>query len=104
MPNNKERLDNLEPGLELVQESLRSVQEEMRKANIDTEGRFKRMETSFGRMLEETINQMQELIVTSRESGSSTVHGNRRDEERQYPRDQGNDNPFAMASAQGQGR
>ncbi|VYS48158.1 unnamed protein product [Arabidopsis thaliana] len=101
MPNNKERLDDLKAGLELVQESLRSVREELRKSIIDTESRLKTMETSFGRMLEETMNQMRELIVTSRESGSSTANGNRRVEDQQSPMGHGQDNPFAMAPTQG---
>lgn len=105
MPNNKERLDDLEAGFGLMQESLETVREEIQKGNADFDGKLQRMEKSFSRTLEETMNQMRELIATSRESSTSTSRGYRRTEE-PNPADQRseNTNPFALTATQGQSR
>lgn len=106
MPNNKERLNDLEVGLRLMQESLNTVQEEMQKWNAGIDGKLQWMETSFRRMLEETVNQMRELIVVSRESSSSMNQRYRRTEEQQYKMNQRseNTNPFAVTPTQGHAR
>lgn len=55
-------------------------------------------------MLEETVNQMRELIATSRESGTSMTRGFQRGEEQHYPMEQRTDitNPFAANLNHGQ--
>lgn len=76
MPNNKERIDDLEAGLGLVQD-------ELQKLSTGINDKFRGLELTLNRTVEESLSRMMEMVTTGREGGSSISRGNRQTEEHQ---------------------
>lgn len=69
MANTKERLDDLEAGLGMVQDKLQ-------KLSTGINDKFRGMEQSFNRTVDESLQHMMEMVMQGRESGSSATCGN----------------------------
>lgn len=86
---NKERLDNLEAGLGMLQD-------EFEKFTVGIDDRIRGMESSFQRTLEENLGRMQELVASNREGGSSAPRRSREPDTRHStPRQEETLHPFA---------
>lgn len=73
MGNTKERLDDLEAGLGLVQD-------ELQKMNVGAAENFQRMENSFNNTLEDSMNRIIAMRTSNREDGATASRGNQQTE------------------------
>lgn len=66
MANTKERLEEVEA-------SLGMVQDELQKINVDIADKFQKLEISFQQTVEDTINRRMHRLTNNREEGASEI-------------------------------